>query len=257
MKIYLLFFLILIQGCALQNYLVPQTDWLIEIRLQAQLDLYYKQRQKLSNDIDVFLNSQKARVPDALKLLKSIDFDKALDAEEILNQALVLYKSTSMDFNLLLSQYLSILDSKQQKHFFNEQIKDNKKILKNLEVQNLKKLKERVEFFIGPLQQHQEPILSEYLPSWKKRSELRLERRKIFHAKLKEILAGPLTEQDKASKILAEFEQYISTSFSQIEDIVKLCRDLSLSFTSAQKAHLKEKQSMLIELLMKFSEVEF
>lgn len=257
MRLIFFFLFILIQGCALQSFLVPQIDLVIELRMQAQLDLYYKQKQMLSKDIDLYLNSQKYRVPDALKLMNSIDLESALKTEDNFNQILALYKSASMDFNLLLCRYLSLLDTRQQEHFFKKQFEDNTKIAEYMLEQNLVKLKERVEFFTGPVQKNQEPILSAYLPSWKKRTEIRLERRKGLHTKLKLILAGPLTSEEKTTKLAGEFEQYISESFSDREDIVKFIKDLSLTLSLEQKKHLRDKKSMLRELLKKFSEVEF
>ncbi len=244
-----------LQGCALQSYLASQVDFLLEMRLQSHLDLYYKQKKMLAQDIDLWLGKQKIYVPEARDLLVSIDPLKPQPIQSKIERFLTLYKRSAHEFNQLLCKYLSQLDSNQQQHFFGKQVDDNDELKKQIAKMNLEKLTERVEFFIGPIAEGQQSILKSFLPYWQKRSRDRLERRLVLQTELKRILTQ--AEKNKEELLNLAFRKYVDSSFEDPSQLVSFLESLASTLTLEQTNHLLDRKTQALKLLNSFNQSTF
>ena len=245
----------LLQGCALQGYLASQVDVFMEVRLQSHLDLYYQQKKKLSQDIDLWLNKQKAYLPEAQSLITSVNPAKPQETESAILAFKQLYQRSAYEFNQLFSRYLSRLDEKQRKHFFHKQHEDNHSLKEQIGKMDLEKLVERVEFFSGSVTSIQTPLLKDFLPDWIKRSQLRLERRVTLHKKLKEILSSNVVNKEEL--VNQAFITYVDSSFENLSPVVSFLQKFSATLTPEQIAHLTDRKSQLLELMESFNKAQF
>lgn len=253
-RLSLLLFALLLQGCALQSYLAGQVDLLIEMRMQANLDLYYQQKKKLGPDIDRWLNQQKTYLPEVKEFVVGID-PKSQDIKLVMETFNLYYQRSAHEFNQLFCRYLAQLDVPQQKHFFDHQIEDNKELENQISKMNLELLEERVSFFMGEITASQRPLLKSYLPHWIERSKLRLARRLELQAKLKEIFTLPAADREGA--LNQAFQTYVETSFQNMAPVETFLKQLKATLTPDQIEQLLKRKKQLLELLDSFSQSSF
>ena len=247
--------LLLLKGCALQGYLAGQVDVFMEMKLQSHLDLYYQQKKKLSQDIDLWLNIQKRYLPEARSLITSVNPAKTHEIPGAILAFNRIYQRSAHEFNQLFSRYLSQLDENQRKHFFQKQHEDNQSLKKQIGKMDLEKLHERVEFFSGTVTSTQTPLLKDFLPDWIKRSQQRLERRLTLHQKLEEILSSNVVNKEELVNLA--FRNYVDSSFENLSPVILFLQRFSATLTPEQISHLDGRRSKLLELLESFNKAQF
>ncbi len=251
----IVFCIVFLQGCTLQSYLVSQIDTILEVRLQGQLDLYYQQKKALALDLDLFLNQQKAYIPEAQKHITQIEIEKTEAIEKNLMGFIRLYKRSAKDFNLFFCKYLAVLDDSQITSFFKKQVEENDDLKNKISKMNLEKLTERVEFFVGDITPEQRPIIQSYLAYWIHKAEERLQRRIQLQQQLRPIL---ISSQDNKEQVLREtLDFYVESSFEKLGPLIHFLQNFALSLNADQKAQLNKRKFQLLELIESFNKTPF
>ena len=87
------------------------------------------------------------------------------------------------------------------------------------------------------------------------RDRERLIRRKIFQAKIKDILERKDDTREKL--LLQSFLEYPTESATKIDHLVPFLKDLTKSLTKEQKAHFEEKRAEILEMIAQFSKTTY
>lgn len=190
-------------------------DWYISSTISKKYDLYLKQSDALSADVDSFLNS---RINDFnateefLDLLKSTIEGKKIDNIETLQtKGQDIYSNVAKDFNIILTKYFFILNESQKKYLKSELEKENKEILDKMSEESHERFKESFEFLLDDLSDSQIKILKKYQSAFRLSQELRLESRQKLH----QIMFS--SKIDKA-KLTESFEMYVNKTLIREDD---------------------------------------
>jgi hypothetical protein len=251
------FFILLISGCAFQRLAVAQLDNLIEIETASKLDLYRSQKKTLEGDVTVLLESQKAHLQSITALVNKIDPTKTTTFPGLWTEISAEYRRIALAFSGLLAKHLVTLDPKQRGHFFAKMESDNKNILAKSEEQDVESVSSRVSFFFGETTSVQEKVVERNLPEIKRRTLARLERRKILHKTMGDILSSSAFAADKERRILAAFESYQLDAGMAQESAVKMIQDLCRDLTPEQIATFKARRKEALELIALFKQTDF
>lgn len=246
---------LLLTSCLLQRVLVAKLDSIIEYKVSHTMQLYVAQDRVLEKDVPTYLNAQHAMAPTMIALIKSIDVKKPEESTRIITELLAIYRALDSDFRKILVKHLLTLDASQRKTFFKNLKKENEETLERLNENQTDRYHERMEYFIGELTSAQAKILAPHEQIFLERDRERLVRRKIFQAKIKDILER---KDDTRQKLLLQsFLEYQAESATKIDHLVPFLKDLTKSLTKEQKAHFEEKRAEILEMVVQFSKTNY
>jgi hypothetical protein len=199
---YLFVIALLSQGCILKKLAVSNADIGIESQIEKRLPLYSAQKDKLSLDVDKFLNDSKPNLKAATPLIQSLE----LSADKIQPQFESLknfYIVISTDYLNLLTKYMAQLDVKQQKVFWEKFDETTSEYTERSFEERMERLEDRFEMFFGEvtpeqlklLEIHAKYMVSTQAKSLKARSELKTKIQGLFLQELTpEVKSRAMTE---------------------------------------------------------------
>lgn len=252
----LLFILIFLTSCALQDFLVSQADTYIESKISDKLGLYLNQKKTLDSDVDHFLNQQKQTAQKILETIKSINLkDESLVKEHwlLVNSY---YQIIAHDFSILLTDKILLLDKKQQTEFFKKLNIENDEISKKTEETTTSDYEERMEFFFDRVTKDQTKKIKQHLSFLKQRNMSRVERRIELQKQLKIILADE-TDSAKKEKLIQAFDNYNQTSIVNQEELFNFVKIMIASLDQEQISYFEQKSLKAQELLTTFIKTKY
>jgi hypothetical protein len=205
------FFIILtmmFSSCAVKKMAVDNADTLLTHQITKRLPLYSKQKEKLSKDMDKFLNDQKLVAQEILPHLDEME----INSEEMLIKKYQTLEASFMqiskNFSNLMSKYMAQLDEKQQKDFFETLDDENREILKKEKEKRIDEVEDRFEIFLGKLSGPQKQIIREYKDYYHSRAKDRLDRRVKLHEKFRATYNYDISESTKVQQFQEAFTEY-------------------------------------------------
>src|SRR5690606_10146112 len=146
-------------SCSAIKYGYKMIDWYISSNISSKYDLYLRQSENLSEDIDVFLNSRVNDFNEAenfLELLgKTIEKKETKNIKALQSKGQAIYAGVASDFNQILIKYFFILNESQKKHLKKELLKENKEIENKIAKQSHNNFSEGLEYLLGDLTDEQ------------------------------------------------------------------------------------------------------
>ncbi|MBJ00153.1 MAG: hypothetical protein CME67_02895 [Halobacteriovoraceae bacterium] len=236
--------ILLTTGCWVGNLFVKNLDTLISVRVSSTLDLYYKQKQQLDQDIDSFLESKKHIANEINQKLSS--YQKLLGTGKI-NQSQIekemlfwqdFYKDMMLEIIDKYSSYLVGLTTKQQKHFFENYNERTEELLERLNEDQVEPQEEKYERFFGELNKKMLSILKSNENFFKSRLKAYIERRQILKEELLKLFKSKADDK-QFKKLLSSYtnQRFKKDVTHQHSLIIKKLLDL---MDNDQKSSLNE-----------------
>jgi hypothetical protein len=190
----LVFFLFMfcLSGCGAKSILVKNADSLLEYQVEKRLPLYSDQKKVLSKDVKNFLKEQKSAVQVLLPVIDELSLEPEI-VEKAYKELLSTYDKVTLKFSAMVSKHLAILDSKQQKDFFENLKNENRSLSKKSPSDLLDMSYERFEKLFGSINDKQKQLLSGYESYIVDNHNRKLKRRKDLESQFEKIFAQELS----------------------------------------------------------------
>ncbi|MCO4753249.1 MAG: hypothetical protein KC478_02150 [Bacteriovoracaceae bacterium] len=187
------FILFTMSSCWLGNLMVKNLDTIISVKVSNSLELFYKQKMKLDQDIDKFLKQKKHLAPMVKKRIEQYNKQLSnntitlpkIEAEIVFWQNL--YTEIALEVINKHIDYLANLKPGQQKGYFKSYKERNEEIKEELEEDILEKQTEKFERFFGELNPGMVKVLKKNKAFFEARLQAYLARRKDFKTKLENL----------------------------------------------------------------------
>jgi hypothetical protein len=242
-------------GCAAKKMAVTNADFLLEAQIEKRLPLYAEQKEKLSKDVDLFLNQQKDFAKEVIPHITDIELDvKKVDPQY--QHLKEIYKKLSLAFAKLMSKYMAILDEKQQKDFLRVLKEENHQMGRVKSNEQMTKLYDRLEILFGSLTEKQRTILRDHKTYLFERHQLRLERREKLHQRFREIYQMDLSKDSLADSFYTAFEEF-QKAYPDDPRNREIIKAIIPTLTTSQKETFEERMKDLRELLGYFLEASY
>ncbi|MBY0517057.1 MAG: hypothetical protein K2P81_09125 [Bacteriovoracaceae bacterium] len=249
MSKFLFILIFFISGCGLQRLAVSQLDQLIEIQTASKLDLYWKQKEALERDINLFLKEQQKQSGETLVLVKKIDPTQTQEFDQWWNTLASTYQRVAEEYSKILAKYLALIDSKQKKNFISKINEENEELREKSDHLRVDQLEERITFFFGDINPQQKEAINKYFPIWKKRNLERINRR----VKLAEELSKPQTEKS----YFELFQNYQTESLKDPTPIIHFLKSICQPLNADQIKFFLEKKKQGVELIEAFQQAHY
>lgn len=247
---------ILAYGCAAKKMAVDNADTLISYQITKRIPLYSAQKDELGKDIDQFLNNTKPITKEIVPVIDEISLENLEKTDRQYKKLEDFYRRIASDFSKLMSKYLTKLDYKQQKEFFDNVESENKKIAKQEKDDRLEDIEERMEKFFGVVNDKQKQIIADYGDYFMEQSASRLERRKQLQTKFRNIFTQDASPSAKQELFHVAFEKYqdevLSTNKNQ-----EILKKLIPTITKPQRDHFKREAKEIKDILVYFIQVNY
>lgn len=254
--LYLVLLCLMFSGCAAKKLAIDNADTLVSHQITKRVPLYSKQKDKLSRDIDKFLNDSKPLAQEVIPIVDEInlsDEDK-LDAQY--EKFEDFYAKIAKDFSLLMSKHIATLDEKQQKDFFNTLDDENRELLKKEKEERLDHIEERFEMFFGSIKGEQKQLIREYADYFHQRARDRLNRRVKLHQDFREIFKQDSSQETRANMIQEAFVEFQNDTIKGNKNL-EIIKKMRPTLTKTQKEHFRNQTLEVKELLKYFLSVDY
>jgi hypothetical protein len=256
-KLLLLPLIVLLQACAFKSAAVGQLDTFIEYQTGSRLDLYLHQKQQLEKDVNTLLTEQQKSLTDVKELLNSIDLKREDELQVQWGKLTQLYHRVALAYAQVFSTHLASLDGAQQKTFFAKMKEENQEIKERNKERSVENLSERVEYFLGSINDKQRAILKQHLPAINLRAKARLKRRESLHKSFKKIFELNQTNELKRTQIYQAFVSYQDDTLKTQDSLFALIKDIAVHSNEQQKKTFLEKKQEVLELVNLFEKAEY
>ncbi|MFP5490113.1 MAG: hypothetical protein ACLGG0_01330 [Bacteriovoracia bacterium] len=256
-KLLLLPLIVLLHACAFKSAAVGQLDTFIEYQTGSRLDLYLHQKQQLEKDVNTLLTEQQKSLSDVKELLNSIDLKQEDELKTQWAKLTQLYHRVALAYAQVFSTHLAALDGAQQKTFFAKMKEENQEIKERNSERSVDKLSERVEYFLGSINDKQREVLKVHLPAINLRAKARLKRRETLHKTFKSIFDQKLTNELKRTQIYQAFVTYQDDTLKSQDSFFAVIKDIAIHSNEEQKKTFLEKKQEVLELVNLFEKAEY
>lgn len=256
-KLLLLPLIVLLQACAFKSAAVGQLDTFIEYQTASRLDLYLHQKQQLEKDVNTLLTQQQKSLSEVKQLLNAIDLKNEAELKSQWDQITLLYHRVALAYAQIFSKYLASLDGNQQKSFFAKMKEENQEIKQKNRERSVENLSERVEYFLGSINNKQREVLKQHLTLLNQRAKARLKRRELLHKNFKKILEQKQTTESARAQIYQAFVNYQDDTLKSQESFFDLIKDIATHSDEQQKKTFIEKKQEVMELVNLFEKAEY
>lgn len=250
-----LFMLLLGLGCAAKKMAVTNADFLLEAQIEKRLPLYAEQKERLSKDVDQFLNQQKDFAKEVIPHITDIELDvKQVDPQY--QHLKDIYKKLALSFARLMSKHMAVLDEKQQKDFLRVLKEENHQMSRLKSNEQMTKLYDRLEILFGSLSERQRTTLKQHKTFLYQRHQLRLERRGRLHQRFQEIYQMDLSKDSRADSFYEAFVKF-QQDYPDDPRNREIIKAIIPTLSTAQKETFEERMKDLRELLGYFLEASY
>ncbi len=257
MKMVLLIMIILTGfGCAAKKMAIDNADTLITYQVGKDLPLSSSQKDSLRKKVEGFLNGAKPLANKIQETLTKFDPGNSETITPAYQELEKEYLVLAQDFSKILSQSMATFDKAQQKEYFEIQKDKSSKIKKLKTKERMAKLKERLEHFIGKINEEQQNLIVTYNEYFEDRAQKRIVRRGELQGKFKEIFAQEVTHSEKEKLIQDAFINYQKESLAGNKNL-EMLKLLVPTLSEEQIKHLNSKKEEIIELLKYFIKKEY
>ncbi len=246
----------LLVACTGQTLIVKNADALLEYQIKKRLPLNNKQKEKLSIDIDHFLNSEKKVVTDILPVIDQIDLGRPDEIDTHYKKLVEFFRRLSNDFSHILAKYMVQLDSNQQKEFFENMEEEITKYKKKTQKERREGVEDKMENLLGDLNKEQKAIMNSYDPYYEKISEIKLQRRIELHNGFKEILSRSQTAREKEEALVKSFELNQDKNISD-DNALEIIKKIIPTLDKNQKLTFRKKVIEMKDLLRYFVQANY
>ena len=111
--LFILFFIL--SSCGFKNLIIKNLDYYVASKISNKLALYNKQEKELDVDVQTFLNNQKSRAKELVKIIENINIDQPIQGR--VQTLRKYYFLIATDISLILSKHLSRLDKNKLLNF--------------------------------------------------------------------------------------------------------------------------------------------
>lgn len=252
-----IFILLWVSGCAFKSLGISQLDNLIEFQTSSRLDLYHAQKKTLETQITGLLKDEQKRSTKARELLEALTLEDLTGFPKLWTELTAEYHRIALAYSRILAHHLAELDQAQQSHFFKKMKEENSEIAERLTDESLERYEERVEFFLGSINERQRAFLRQELPRLKERSRQRLARREALHAKLKLTLAPLKSSPERLEDTYQAFVSYQTDTLAAQAPVLKLILGIANLADGEQKKVFREKRAEALELVDLFQKAQY
>jgi len=243
-------------GCAAKKMAIDNADTLITYQVAKDLPLSSSQKNALGKRVEAFLNDSKPLANKILETLIKLEPGNpetyAPAYQELEKEYLVL----AQDFSKVLSHSMAAFDKNQQEEYFEIQKKKTSKIKQKNAKERITKSKERLEHFIGKINEEQKNLIVTYNEYFEDRAQKRIVRRGELQDKFKEIFAQDVTQAEKEKLIQEAFVTYQKESMVGNKNL-EMLKLLQPTLSEEQIKHLNGKKEEIIDLLKYFIKKEY
>lgn len=255
-KVVLLGLLVLLSSCAGKKLFVSNADSLLKYQVVKRLPLYSDQKDKLDKDIKAFLNKKKQDTPDLLSVIDEIQMDEEQKFKNQYHKIAAFYDNVSLDFSALLSRYMVLLDSKQQKDFFKTLDDENRDLARKDSDERMEKIRERFKTFMGTINEKQKQLLVDMKDEFEENNFAKLDRRKKLHQKFREIFNGHLSPDSGRKQFYEAFEDYQKNAHNHDKNKIVLKKILA-TLSPQQKEFFRTRVAEVKEILKLYLEQDY
>ena len=252
---YLFVIALLSQGCLMKKMAVNHADIGIEGQIEKRMPLYSAQKDQLSLDVDKFLNTTKPEIKSALVQIKAL----TLDASKVESQYQGLrasYMEISEDYLKLLSRYMSQLDDKQQRGFWEKFDKTTADFKKRTESEQKARLEDRYEMFFGTVNPAQMKLLHAFGEEQIAAGPAKAKLRDDLRQKMMIIFTEAVSPEAKAEAFTVAYHNYQEGLMNDARNITFL-KSLMGTLSQKQRTHFNEKVIEIEELVTYFLTKDF
>lgn len=231
-------------SCWLGSLMVKNLDTLISVKVSNSLELFYKQKVKLDQDIDNFLKEKKSLAGLAKKKIQ--EYQKSISKKSWtpakIEKEVIYWQNLYTDIALEVIEkhihYLANLTPSQQQGYFKNFEKRNKEIELELKDDVLEKQIKKFERIFGDLNSEMISVLKSHKDFFKERLEAYLVRRNAFKERLRELY------ENKSD--IAQFKKLASNYINERFDLKttktysKMIYDLVQNLKEEQKEELEK-----------------
>lgn len=247
----------LVTGCAAKKFAVDNADTLISHQINKRVPLYSKQKEKLSKDIDKFLNDSKPLAQEILPIVDEIDLKNEAKIENHYKKLEAYFMEISKKFSAMMSGYLAQLDKKQQKEFFDTLDEENRQLLEREKEDRIDSIEERFEMFFGSIKGEQKQLLIEYSDYFHNRAKQKLDRRVKLHNEFRQIFSQEDLSLNGREKMIQDaFVEYQKESLTGNKNL-EMLKKLLPTISKGQREHFRGQTSEVKELIEYFLSVDY
>jgi hypothetical protein len=243
-------------GCTAKKFAVENADILINYQINKRLPLYSRQKEELNRDVEHFLKQKKALFQEILPLMDEIDLKSNEKIESQYKKLEIFFMQISRDFTKYISKFLAQLDSNQQKDLFAVLDEENREMQKKERTEIIEDLEDRIQKFIGPINQRQKKIINENADYFHDRAKRRIAHRKNLHQKFRSIYLQESTQAVKAGLFQEAFTQYQEESIKDNRNL-EIIRKLQPSISDDQHERFRREVLEIKELIRHYHSVEY
>jgi hypothetical protein len=252
----LLIFITLFLSCTGQTLIVRNADTILEYQIKKRLPLNNRQKEKLSTDIDIFLNNEKKIVAEILPVIDQIDIGRPDEIDTHFKKLIGFFRRMSNDFSHIMARYMVQLDSNQQKEFFANMEEENLKYKTKTQRARREGVEDKMENLLGDLNKEQKAIMKSYDPYYEKISEIKLQRRIELHNGFKEILNRSQSASEKEEALVSAFEINQDKNLSD-DKTLEIIKKIIPTLDKSQKSTFREKVIEMKDLLRYFVQANY
>jgi hypothetical protein len=235
---------------------VDNADNLLSYQIIRRLPLYSEQKDRLSKDVDGFLNQEKTVAREILPVIDDIDLSapEKLDVPYLKFEGF--YERVARDFAELLSTHMAELDSKQQKEMFEILDDENRKILSKEKEERVDDIEENFDRALGSITGPQKQIVRTYEDYFHGRARQRLDRRVKLHRELRDIFRQDASPASRKTQIEAAFREY-QTDVLKGNKNLEILKKIVPTVTGKQREHFRAHVEDLRGLLKYYLTVDY
>jgi hypothetical protein len=246
----------LLASCGAKKIAVKYADTYIEKQVEKRLPLYDGQEEKLSQEINKFLNDHKARIKKLIPIIDEIDLSRASSLDEVYPKLTAAYLDIAGDFSKILAKHMSVFDENQTRKFLKNMREENNEIFLRDKKQRKTKIEERVKSLLGSLTDEQKKILKDNASAFDQQVIERSERRSKLHTELKEILEQDISSETKEKMIYDAFTANQKEALASNQNL-EIAKAFIPTLKPAQKKNIKGRLAELQEILTYFLETAY
>lgn len=243
-------------ACAGKSLVVRNADTLLEYQVEKRIPLYSAQKKALDKDIKKFLNENRQEAQELLPVVDELSLDESKKLEGQYRKLAALYERISAGFTKLLAPYLSALDQKQQREFF-QTIEEENRLLASRDPEERKhKYRERFKTFFGSITEPQRQLMTDLQPDFEESNRKRLAHRKVLLTKFHEIFDNDLSANARKQEIQDAFASYHQTAHDH-ERNISLLKRLLPTLTNNQKEFFRKRMAEVKEIIKLYLDADY
>ena len=242
-------------GCAVKKMAASSADIVLEHQIQKRLHLNSAQKDLLSKDVKTFLNDQKAFAKEAIPVITSLELD-VKKVDEHYDYLQKLYRKLALNFSKLMSKYMALLDSKQQKDFAEVLTAENNTMARSKADDRMETIEERFETLFGVISDKQKKILETQRAYFEERHKVRLSRRENLQKRFTEIYLADVSPESRANLFYEAFAEY-QTTYPENAMNLEIIKSIIPTLSPGQKEVFEDKTNDLKDILNYYLETDY